>query len=272
MRLPGTESARPPRLLRGVGLQAAAIVAVALLCEMPWKKAQRAPLPEPAPKKEERRIRVVRLPRPPPPVAQPAQPRPAQPEQSPPQVMARAEPKRPPPPPLQAKAPSPALAAPRPTPPRVHIAADSTAVQGVRLRVLVPRSPDELLQHLRNSGGCLVVSRLSGEGAEVVSVLGVEGHRAVEMSGPPCNGVPRLLRDGALNAALGDPIGRARAETDGGELALQVLLSPRLHELAQSALQAHFGAISEEEMAQRAAASGYELTCFAEPFGSLRCQ
>src|SRR5437660_908855 len=35
---------------------------------------------------------------------------------------------------------------------------------------------------------------------------------------------------------------------------------------------ARFGAISDEEMGRRAAESGYELTCFAEPAGALRCQ
>ena len=55
-----------------------------------------------------------------------------------------------------------------------------------------------------------------GGGAEVLSVLGVDGSRAVELPGPPCDGVPRLMRDGALNAALGDPLGRARAGAGAG--------------------------------------------------------
>ena len=152
------------------------------------------------------------------------------------------------------------------------IAADSTAIQGVRMRVLVPRRADELAAHLRNSGGCLVVSRLSGGSAEVVSVLGIDGMRAVERPGPPCNGVPRLLREGALNEALGDPLGRARAANAGEELVLQVLLNDRLHHAAQSALRARFGAVSEQEMGRLAAQSGYELTCFAEPLGAIRCQ
>jgi hypothetical protein len=141
------------------------------------------------------------------------------------------------------------------------------------MRVLVPRSAAELSAHLRNSGGCLVVSRLSGEGAEVLSVLGLDGR---EQPGPPCNGVPRLLRDGGLNAALGDPLGRARAGLEGQErgqeLVLQVLLTPRLHDLAHSALLARFGNLSEEAMARQAAQTGYELTCFAEPAGAVRCQ
>jgi len=94
----------------------------------------------------------------------------------------------------------------------------------------------------------------------------------VEMSGPPCAGVPRLLRDAALNEALGDPLGRARAQSPGDELALQVILSPRLPEIAQAALRTRFGPVSEEEMGRRAAESGYELTCFAEPSGPLRCE
>ena len=140
------------------------------------------------------------------------------------------------------------------------------------MRVLVPRSAAELVSHLRNSGGCLVVSRLSGGTAEVLSVLGLHGQTAVEMPGPPCDGVPRLLHDDGLNSALGDPLGRARAASPGDDLVLQVLLSPRLHEIARLALLSRFGSVSDEEMGRRAAESGYELTCFAEPAGSLRCE
>ena len=145
-------------------------------------------------------------------------------------------------------------------------------MHGVRMRVLVPRDPGELAAHLRNSGGCLVVSRLAGKGAEVLSVLALDGQRVVEMSGPPCAGVPRLVRDPALNAALGDPLGRARAASPGDEVVLQVLLSPGLHDTARAALRARFGPVSEEEMGRRAAETGYELTCFAEPAGALRCE
>jgi hypothetical protein len=157
-------------------------------------------------------------------------------------------------------------------PPLTRIAADSTAVHGVRMRVLVPRSPADLAAHLRNSGGCLVVSRLSGGSAEVLSVLSLDGQRATATTAPPCAGAPRLLRDAALNDALGDPLGRARAQSPGEELVLQVLLSPGLYQIAQAALRARFGAVGEEEMARQAAESGYELTCFAEPAGPLRCQ
>jgi hypothetical protein len=132
----------------------------------------------------------------------------------------------------------------------------------------VPRSPADLASHLRRSGGCLVISRLEGGSAEVLQVLGEDGR---EVPGPPCEGVPRVLRDDGLNQALGDPIGRARA-AGSGELVLQVLLSPGLPGIAQSALRARFGPVSEEEMARRAAESGYELTCFADPAGPLRCQ
>jgi hypothetical protein len=55
-------------------------------------------------------------------------------------------------------------------------------------------------------------------------------------------------------------------------VALQVLLTPGLHQVAQYALRARFGPIPEEQMARRAAETGYELTCFAEPTGSLRCR
>ena len=140
------------------------------------------------------------------------------------------------------------------------------------MRVLVPRDASELASHLRNSGGCLVVSKLIGGGAEVVSVLGIDGMRAVERPGPPCNGVPRLLREGALNAALGDPLGRARAQNPGEDMVLQVLLANDLHAAAQSALRARFGAVSEQEMGRLAEQQGYQLTCFAEPLGRIGCQ
>jgi hypothetical protein len=117
-----------------------------------------------------------------------------------------------------------------------------------------------------------VISRLSGGSAEVLSVLSLDGGRVVELSGPPCAGVPRLVRDPALNAALGDPLGHARAQAPGDDLVFQIILSPRLQETAQAALRARFGAIGEEEMGRRAAESGYELTCFAEPAGPLRCE
>src|SRR5205085_8041253 len=112
-----------------------------------------------------------------------------------------------PPPPKSEPAhapPAPQKPAARPAPAPTRIVADSTAMHGVRLRVMVPRSPSDLASHLRNSGGCLVVSRLSSGSAEVLSVLTADGR---EIPGPPCDGVPRVLRDSGLNAALGDPLG-----------------------------------------------------------------
>src|SRR5712671_1301560 len=249
--LPAIEGAAPPRLVRAVCLQLLALTGAALILSLPWPRGRKAaPAPEPEVKPRERRIRIVQLPKPPPvPKMEPA-PAPAKPA---------AAPQRPAP----AAAQSTARPTPEPPAPLARIAADSTAMHGVRMRVLVPRSPAELAAHLRNSGACLVVSRLSGSGAEVLSVLALDGQRVVEMSGPPCSGVPRLLRDPALNQALGDPLGRARAQSPGGELVLQVLLSPRLPEIAQAALRTRFGPVSEEEMGRRAAESGYELTCFA---------
>src|SRR5205823_9886634 len=109
-------------------------------------------------------------------------------------------------------------------------------------------------------------------GADDCSVLARYCHRVVERAGPPCSGVPRLVRDPALNAALVDPLGRARAASPGDEVVLQMLLSPGLHDTARAALRARFGPVSEEEMGRRAAETGYELTCFAEPGGPLRCE
>src|SRR5438445_8813904 len=251
--LPAIEGAAPPRLVRAVCLQMLALAGAALIAALPWPHSQVTDAPRPAePKKAERRIRIVQLPR----------PRVDRPQPLP----AAATPAAPPP-------PSPA-ARPQPSqvPPLARIAADSEAMHGVRMRVLVPRSPGELASHLRNSGGCLVVSRLAGGSAEVLSVLALDGDRVVEMSGPPCAGIPRLLRDVNLNAALGDPLARGRAASPGDEAVLQIILSRGLHETARSALHARFGAVSEEEMGRRAAESGYELTCFAEPAGALRCE
>ena len=38
------------------------------------------------------------------------------------------------------------------------------------------------------------------------------------------------------------------------------------------ALRARFGPVSEEEMGRQAAEQGYQLTCFAEPAGAVRCE
>jgi hypothetical protein len=265
------ELAAPPRLSRSVGLQALALAAMALLADHPWARKERAVPPEPPTPKEMRRIRVVQIPRPPPAPAQPARPLPSALSSAPSRsAPAPARSALAPAPARSAAAPAKARSTPKPAP--VRIAADSTAVHGVRLRVLVPRSPEDLAAHLRNSGGCMVVSRLNGGEAEVLSVLRLDGSRAVELPGPPCDGVPRLLRDAGLNDALGDPLGRARAAAPGEDLVLQILLTARLPDLAQYALRARFGPIPQEEMARRAAESGYELTCFAEPAGSMRCQ
>ncbi len=276
---------RAPRFVRDAAILIALAISVALAGESPWLKRDKQPIEptKPQPKKE-LQIRVVKLEKPKP------LPAPKPPPQPPPQQQAQQQPKPPPPqkaPPPAQKREQPKVAherapAPRavernePKPVQAVIAADSNAVGGVPMRVLVPRDPGELAAHLRNSGGCLVVSRLSGDSAEVLSVLGVQGHRAVETQGPPCDGVPRLLRDASLNAALGDPLGRVQANLPAseqhGELVLQVLLAARLNSEAQQALRARFGAVPLEAMAQAAAAQGYELRCFAEPAGALRCE
>jgi|1186.fasta_scaffold36184_2 hypothetical protein len=257
-----------PRLLRSVCIQLAALAVLLVAADLPWRRNARVTDPKPPPPapKHEQQIRVIEIPKPPPPPAKP-EPKPAQAQApSPAHPPAPAHPQAP----AQARAPAPTQA------PHRIIPADSTAVHGVRLRVLVPRTPTDLASHLHNSGGCLVVSRLAAEGAEVISVFNLDSGRAIEQSGPPCNGVPRLLRDGALNDLLGDPVGRARAslapDERNADLALQVLLTPRLHVAARSALQSRFGALSEEEMGRQAAETGYELTCFAETSGNVRCQ
>lgn len=311
-RLPDRVAPAPPRLWRAVAAQLLALGAIAALADLPWpsREPQKA---EPPPRAQpvERRVRIIRIAKP---HVQPKKPPEPRARSSPPQPVQRAQAPAQQPPALQPPAPQPpapqptarsdrleprkAQAAARPQPqrsqaqkpssvaptsatppserPRAQIAADATAVHGVRLRVLVPRSAAELASHLRLSGGCLVVSRLLGGGAEVLSALALDGSRAVASQGPPCDGVPRLLRDASLNDELGDPVGRVRdglpAAERNGELVLQVLLSPELTAQAQSALLARFGPVSQEEMGRRAAEAGYELACFAEPSGGLRCR
>jgi hypothetical protein len=270
--------AEPPRLLRSVSIQAASLCAVALLASVPWisRHSPKELAPKPVEPKKEQRIRVIRIPRPevvrtetpapkPPPPKEPqrAAPRPPPPKTPPP---ARTPPKV-----MQAAAP------PQPTPPApperqpVQIAPDVTSVQGVRIRTYVPSSPVELATHLRNTGGCLVVANLAPDGREFVTSLAIQGSRAVETSDPLCSGAPRTLPDPALNAALGDPLARVRAEYGPGNYVLQAILTPTLYESAQATLVARFGPVSEEEMGRRAAASGYELRCYAEPYGP-RCE
>jgi|SRR5476649_625173 hypothetical protein len=309
MRHPAPETA--PRLWRAVAVQLALLAAIAIASELPWvKKAHAEPVQVPKvvepPKPAERRLRVIHLPPPEkpaepqkaaaakPPEQQKAAPKPPEPEKvakaeppkpvatkpPPPQKVARAEAPEPKPEPVAEEKPEPPQVKPQPRnlamaqTPHQMIAADATAVHGVRLHVLVPSTPSDLAAHLRNSGGCMVISRLVGDGAEVMSLVSLRGGNASLDSGAPCDGVPRLMRGGAMNAALGDPLGQARAQhpEESGELVLQVLLTPRLHQEAQLTLRQRFGAVSEEEMGQKAAEQGYELTCFAEPGGSVRCQ
>ena len=176
------ETPAPPRLARAVCLQALALAGLLLVSALPWSRREKTAPPREA-KKQERQIRIVQLPKPapqpPPPQPATARPQPASPRSAPPLAQAAGA-RTPPPTPI------------------ARIAADSTAVHGVRMRVLVPRSPADLAAHLRNSGGCLVVSRLAGGSAEVLSVLSLDGRQAVETAGPPCAGIPRLLRDPRL--------------------------------------------------------------------------
>src|SRR4051812_26998512 len=282
--MPRLRVAEPPRLLRSVSIQAAGLCAAALLASVPWisrhAPKEPAPAPKPVEPKKEQRIRVIRIPRPE--VVRTETPRPQPPAPKPPKEAQRAEPKPPlpkePPKVMQAAArPEPkviqAAARPEPAPPRpiAQVAPDVKAVKGVPLHIYVPSSPEELAAHLRHSGGCLVISNLSGDDQGVLKVFGIEGSRAVEVSEMPCSGAPRRLSP-TLNAALGDPVGRVRAELGHGDLALQVYLSPDLYDRAQTALVARFGPVSQEEMAQKASDAGYELSCFADPNGPVRCQ
>ena len=272
--------AEPPRLLRSVAILAAGLCALALLAGLPWLSRARLPEPWPAPKpvqqEKERRIRVVRISKPQPVRTETPQPKtaPAPPPKEPPRAAPRPPPAPRPPEQMQAAAP------PRDPPPRpaqhpiAPAAPELTAVKGVPLHILVPETPALLASHLRNSGGCLVVSRLSGDDDDgVLSVFTVQGSSLVEVHGQqPCAGVPRRLSD-TLNAALGDLVGRVRSQFPGrGNLFLQAYLSPTLPDRAQSTLAARFGPIAQEEMARKAAQAGYELKCYAEPTGVIRCE
>ncbi|MFL5374790.1 MAG: hypothetical protein ACJ78T_12430 [Myxococcales bacterium] len=273
--MPRLRVAEPPRLLRSVSIQAAGLCAVALLASVPWisrhAPKEPAPAPKPVEAKKEQRIRVIRIPRPEVVRTETPRPQPPAPKPPPPKEPQRADPK----PPLPKEPPKvmQAAARPEPAPPRpiAQVAPDVKAVKGVPLHIYVPSSPEELAAHLRHSGGCLVVSNLSGDDQGVLKVFGIEGSRAVEVSEMPCSGAPRRLSP-TLNAALGDPVGRVRAELGHGDLALQVYLSPDLYDRAQTALVARFGPVSQEEMAQKASDAGYELSCFADPNGPVRCQ
>jgi hypothetical protein len=279
--MPRLRVAEPPRLLRSVAIEAGALCAVAILAGVPWVSRHAAKAPDPAPKPvqqhKEQRIRVIRIPRPEPvrmetpkPPPRPKEPQRATPNPPPPRV-APPPPRMAPPKEMQAAArPQPAPVA-RPARQPVQIAPDVTAVQGVRIRTYVPASPVELAAHLRNTGGCLVVANLGPEGGDFVTSLEIEGSRAVETSDPLCSGAPKTLVDPALNARLGDPLGRVRAEYGPGNYVLEAILTPRLYDRAHAALVARFGPVSEEEMGRRAAESGYELKCYAEEDGP-RCE
>ena len=263
---------RPPALGRALVVQLVAIFGAVLMAGVLSRRETKEAPPRQAPKPRppERMIRVVKLPpRPQPPEVPKPQPKSAS------QPLARAQPAppRPPPPqrrpsPPRASKPVAARAAPAPS-----LSAEQTSVKGVPLRVLIPSDPRSIGAHLASSGGCLVVSRLHGDDAEPIATFGIESGRAVPLEGGPCNGVPRLLQSDSLNAALGDPLGAAaRASGETGALALQIILSPSLHDAAQSALVTRFGRLSDEELAAAAAREGYELRCYARAAGGLSCE
>src|SRR5207245_3655525 len=121
----------PPRLWRSVSLEGLALAVLALVAGLPWAGRDRRPeprAPEP-PKQEVRRIRVVQLP-PSPPARN--EPRPA-PRAAPVETARSPRPRSP--------ATAPQKSAPEQR--RARIAVDAPAVQGIRLRVLVPRPPGD---------------------------------------------------------------------------------------------------------------------------------
>jgi hypothetical protein len=86
-----------------------------------------------------------------------------------------------------------------------------------------------------------------------------------------CSGAPKTL-SATINAALGDPLGRVPAAYGPGNYHLQAILSPSLFDRAHAGLAARFGPVSEEEMGRRAEETGYQVRCYAEPTGLIRCE
>src|SRR5437016_14453271 len=94
--LPAIEGAAPPRLVRAVCLQMLALAGAAVIAALPWPRSQVIDAARPAePKKAERRIRIVQLPRPRVDRPLPAAARPPAP--SPPSAAPRPQPSPPPP-------------------------------------------------------------------------------------------------------------------------------------------------------------------------------
>src|SRR5437899_10792055 len=63
--LPHIDSVMPPRLARAVCLQARALAVLAVIAGRPWTRKDPEPAPvSPPPPRQERRIRVVQLPKP----------------------------------------------------------------------------------------------------------------------------------------------------------------------------------------------------------------
>jgi hypothetical protein len=260
-----------------VSIQAVALCAIAVVAGVPWisRRAPKEPVPAPKPEpKKEQRIRVIRIPRPEP--ARAEAPKPPPPKPQPPKEPQRAAPKPLPaklPPKVMQAAARPPEPAPIPAPERhpMQIAPDVTSVKGVRIVTYVRDSPAQLAAHLHNSGGCLVVGNVGPEGTDFVTSLEIEGNRAVESSAPMCSGAPKTLSP-TINAALGDPLGRVRAEYGPGNYQLQAILTPELYDRAHAALAARFGTLSEEEMGRQAEQTGYQVRCYAEPTGLIRCE
>ena len=162
------------------------------------------------------------------------------------------------------------------SPPPTRLAADTRHVAGVALRVFIPSSPHALQSHLRRGGGCLLVSRLHSNAAEALASLRLADGRAHLIPPRPCQGVPRILRDPTLNAALGDPLGQIRTQLAARgqpttNLVLQAILSPTLDTAARAALHRHYGPGTDAQVAQRANAAGHSLRCYAHTNGSLTC-
>ena len=235
------------------------------------------------PPKEEERVVIVKVEKIDPPKIDPPKPREElavktpppreQPKHEPPREQPKHEPPREQPKPQPPREqPQPQREAPSVRPAPSPVVAEIADVGGVPLRVLVPSSPDELEHYLRRSASCLLVSRMAGDRAEVIAAYELTGGRAQPSARPPCQGVPRVIRDRALIAALGDPIALTRAQyAAGGELIMQIVLPPALLAQADRAARRRLGDAPDKELARRAAAASYEIRCYAKTDGTLAC-
>src|SRR5437588_586961 len=207
--LPAIEGAAPPRLVRAVCLQMLALAGAAVIAALPWPRSQAIDAARPAePKKAERRIRIVQLPRPrvDRPLPQPAAARPP--------------------------APSPPSAAPRPRPRPCGVAgrrggpADHPQPRPARDRPIRPACP--LRRRLRRGDG----PPRGGERIRADLLRGARGGPAMRMTVSPgrCRMNPLVPSFVAAGIAFG------AAGAQGIETVAVLELRSRVHPIVAAEL------------------------------------